>query len=158
MVGVKNKHGNGYAVKAALTRTRSAMNHATGIVMYMVRDFEVKLEEEVLKMEASRIIPVSEYTKAKYPGKGKAKTPAPGNAVAGVKRGPGRPPKVMVHKARPPHPKAPKQWQPPPPGKVRCQCGGTHLPVNTPKGEQSWKSHSETKRHIAWMNKQMSYS
>lgn len=34
--------------------------------------------------------------------------------------------------------------------KVRCQCGGTHLPTGTAKGVQSWRNHLMTKRHQKW--------
>lgn len=36
-------------------------------------------------------------------------------------------------------------------GKVKCPCGGTHLPTGTPKGASSWRSHVMTKRHQNWM-------
>lgn len=38
-----------------------------------------------------------------------------------------------------------------PDGKIRCGCGGVHLPTGTPKGAQSWRSHVMTKRHQKWM-------
>jgi hypothetical protein len=36
-------------------------------------------------------------------------------------------------------------------GKIRCGCGGTHLPTGTAKGDSSWRSHVMTKRHQKWM-------
>lgn len=36
-------------------------------------------------------------------------------------------------------------------GKVRCDCGGTHLPPGTARGAQSWRNHVMTKRHQKWM-------
>lgn len=36
-------------------------------------------------------------------------------------------------------------------GKVKCACGGTHLPTGTSKGIQSWRTHVMTKRHQKWM-------
>jgi len=36
-------------------------------------------------------------------------------------------------------------------GKIRCGCGGTHLPTGTAKGDASWRSHVMTKRHQKWM-------
>lgn len=36
-------------------------------------------------------------------------------------------------------------------GKIRCGCGGTHLPPGTPKGAASWRNHVMTKRHQKWM-------
>jgi hypothetical protein len=38
-----------------------------------------------------------------------------------------------------------------PDGKIRCGCGGTHLPTGTAKGDASWRSHVMTKRHQKWM-------
>ena len=35
--------------------------------------------------------------------------------------------------------------------KIRCSCGGTHLPPGTPKGSQSWRNHVMTSRHQKWM-------
>ena len=35
--------------------------------------------------------------------------------------------------------------------KIRCSCGGTHLPPGTPKGAQSWRNHVTTRRHQKWM-------
>jgi hypothetical protein len=36
-------------------------------------------------------------------------------------------------------------------GKIRCGCGGTHLPTGTARGDASWRSHVMTKRHQKWM-------
>jgi hypothetical protein len=36
-------------------------------------------------------------------------------------------------------------------GKVRCACGGSHLPLSTTRGIQSWRNHVSTKRHQKWM-------
>lgn len=36
-------------------------------------------------------------------------------------------------------------------GKILCGCGGTHLPLQNPRGFQSWRSHVMTKRHQKWM-------
>lgn len=36
-------------------------------------------------------------------------------------------------------------------GRVRCGCGGIHLPTDTPRGISSWRSHIATKRHQKWM-------
>jgi len=138
MVGIKNKHGNGFAVKAALTKTRNAMNFANSTVMYMVQDFEEKLEEETAKLEQAKEVRLQQIP------------PMVPVHIGAVKRGPGRPPKgqgkMKVAKAA-------KTWKPAPPGKVRCQCGGTHLPTGNPKGDSSWKSHMQTKRHVEWMSK-----
>lgn len=38
-----------------------------------------------------------------------------------------------------------------PDGKVRCECGGTHLPTGTARGAASWRSHIMTKKHQKWM-------
>jgi hypothetical protein len=36
-------------------------------------------------------------------------------------------------------------------GKIRCGCGGTHLPAGNQRGVQSWRNHVMTKRHQKWM-------
>jgi hypothetical protein len=36
-------------------------------------------------------------------------------------------------------------------GKIRCGCGGTHLPTGTQRGVHSWRNHVMTKRHQKWM-------
>ncbi|KAL7558258.1 hypothetical protein ACA910_009928 [Epithemia clementina (nom. ined.)] len=41
-----------------------------------------------------------------------------------------------------------------PDGKVKCPCGGTHLPPNQQRGAQSWRNHIMTKRHQKWMEEQ----
>ena len=38
-----------------------------------------------------------------------------------------------------------------PDGKIKCPCGGTHLPPNKQRGTQSWRNHIMTKRHQKWM-------
>mmetsp|Transcript_19147 Transcript_19147/g.44650 ORF Transcript_19147/g.44650 Transcript_19147/m.44650 type:complete len:563 (-) Transcript_19147:109-1797(-) len=39
-----------------------------------------------------------------------------------------------------------------PDGKIRCACGGTHLPIDGhARGNQSWWYHIATKRHQKWM-------
>lgn len=36
-------------------------------------------------------------------------------------------------------------------GKIKCPCGGTHLPLTQQRGAQSWRNHIMTKRHQKWM-------
>jgi hypothetical protein len=36
-------------------------------------------------------------------------------------------------------------------GKVKCGCGGKHLPTDSTRGIQSWRGHILTKRHQKWM-------
>mmetsp|Transcript_22795 Transcript_22795/g.34549 ORF Transcript_22795/g.34549 Transcript_22795/m.34549 type:complete len:353 (-) Transcript_22795:81-1139(-) len=71
-------------------------------------------------------------------------------------------PKVVPHKVgqsyHKTHPHQRDQWGLAPPdvtitseGKIRCGCGGTHLPTGTAKGDASWRSHVMTKRHQKWM-------
>lgn len=70
--------------------------------------------------------------------------------------------KIIPHKAHYDHgskyPKQAAQARDPwvevtitPDGKIRCGCGGTHLPTGTAKGDASWRSHVMTKRHQKWM-------
>jgi hypothetical protein len=44
--------------------------------------------------------------------------------------------------------------EPGPDGRMKCACGGTHWPMGTPRGVQSWRNHVLTKRHQKWMEEQ----
>ena len=76
----------------------------------------------------------------------------PVRAAAGAMHKPG-----AVHTTTPPqqqhqhqrmHPHQPELTEE---GKVRCDCGGTHWPIGSPKGAASWRGHVMTKRHQKWM-------
>lgn len=160
--GLKNKHGIGPEVNAALARTRSASVEQEGQkekLYYLVREFEAHLaairhtsitfsdtaeppngfteyELDHLSSEGDELVPPSTPPEKLRPTR----------AAAGAYRKPARYPKSSL--------------LPPPPtlesevddeGKVRCGCGGTHLPLGTSRGVQSWRSHVMTKRHQKWM-------
>jgi hypothetical protein len=78
--------------------------------------------------------------------------PSPVRAAAGAVHKHGRRPQESYMYVAPPPP--PLQYDTTAgasEGKIRCACGGTHLPTGSAKGAASWRSHVMTKRHQKWM-------
>jgi hypothetical protein len=192
--GLKNKHGIGAEVNAALARTRCAILSQAGSKekhYYLVREFEAHLaaiRHTHINFEQESADPFAahaqEITHAPvdqarhHPGAPQnhhqqhiqhqhiqqhnlyegfehlehnahqthdpmPKT-APIKASAGQMHKPGR--RQNAQEAELPYGSDVTED-----GKIRCGCGGTHLPTGTQRGVHSWRNHVMTKRHQKWM-------
>jgi hypothetical protein len=169
--GLKNKHGIGPEVNAALARTRCAILAQEGAKekhFYLVREFEAHLAairhtrityipgtlqrtlQDALQNEfAQPTLYDATHTPATADHQPSLSASdmdklLPVRAAAGQIRKAGqRYISVDAH--------LPTNAQLTEDGKIRCGCGGTHLPTGTPRGVQSWRSHVLTKRHQKWM-------
>lgn len=175
--GLKNKHGIGSEVNTALARTRYATTAAPGSKdkqFYIVQEFEANLAAVRIaagthayhqqsqapeiaipphphQIYAHASVPDSHYTTTSPSEASPVQQPqlkaAPVRAAAGT----------SVTK---PNQRKEEAWAYIPQqqdvqltsdGKMKCACGGSHLPPGTPKGDTSFRSHMMTKRHQKWM-------
>jgi len=170
--GLKNKHGIGPEVNGALARTRSSMVQAEGAkekYFYLVKEFESNLAAirnaaqqpflvtadlpppQYLHLPPHHLLQNDIYSAHDY-YHSLPTLPHPYNAV-NIKPTVHRASNSSVAKYS-----SKDQWSLPTievtvtaDGKIRCGCGGVHLPTGTPKGDASWRSHVMTKRHQKWM-------
>jgi hypothetical protein len=175
--GLKNKHGIGPEVNAALARTRCAILAQEGAKekhFYLVREFEAHLAairhtrityipgtlqrtlQDTLHTEFAQ--PTLYDTPAATTTSTADRHPSlstssdmekllPVRAAAGHIRKASQPQRYISVTDANLHANVQLTED----GKVRCGCGGTHLPTGTPRGVQSWRSHVLTKRHQKWM-------
>jgi hypothetical protein len=164
--GIKNKHGIGAEVNGALARTRCANVTTPGAkekTFYLVQEFEAHLlairsahaqQHAYHSPEIALQVPHHPHHMYAQPPADQYQyqlhethhvKPTPVRAAAGAIHKPGRHQESYMY--------APQQYDlaMTSDGKIRCACGGTHLPTGTAKGAASWRSHVMTKRHQKWM-------
>jgi hypothetical protein len=171
--GLKNKHGIGPEVNGALARTRSSIVQAEGAkekYFFLVKEFESNLAAIRNAIQqpyhAVATVPINQYhhIPSHHTHHHLLDPYATHDYYASVSP---LPPtlystnKPAVHRASSGGSvkySSKDQWSLPPAegtvtadGKIRCGCGGVHLPTGTPKGDASWRSHVMTKRHQKWM-------
>jgi hypothetical protein len=174
--GLKNKHGIGAEVNAALARTRCAILSQAGSKekhYYLVREFEAHLaaiRHTHINFEQESADPFAhaqEITHAPveahhhqhqhhqqhnmYEGfehLEHAQTHDPMPKTAPIKASAGQ---IQKPGRRQTEAELPYGTEVTEDGKIRCGCGGTHLPTGTQKGVHSWRNHVMTKRHQKWM-------
>jgi hypothetical protein len=175
--GIKNKHGIGPEVNGALARTRSCTATGEGSkekTFFIVKEFEAHLAairsasigaaSERFAVEQPRY---AYYVNPQIEAAYHASLPMHAHyqnammdhgldmyqAVAAAAAVPIKTTKGAPHKAGHTYQKR-DPWEIPQDaleGKIRCGCGGTHLPTGTSRGDASWRSHVLTKRHQKWM-------
>lgn len=147
--GLKNKHGIGAEVNAALARTRSAvLVDATDKekTFYLVREFEAHLAA----IRHTRITYLPGYLPPEVEeAASRSAVVASASSV------------LAAAKVNAPPPVSPTPSSPSPAvdaansttvtTKITCPCGGTHFPAHTARGAQSWKAHVATQRHQRWV-------
>jgi hypothetical protein len=169
--GLKNKHGIGPEVNGALARTRSSIVQADGAkekYFYLVKEFESNLAAIRNAIQQPYHVAAPGPTSPYHSHIQDHHLHDPYAASHDYYAAP--PPllptayitstKPIAHRASSSSAKYSNkdQWSLPPTevtvtadGKIRCGCGGVHLPTGTPKGDASWRSHVMTKRHQKWM-------
>lgn len=166
--GLKNKHGIGPEVNAALARTRHAVIPGDPKQYYLVREFEVHLSDirqsnQVRRVDQDWDVPPPLHLQhAAAPDAALFEfhdTDDNGN-VDFIDTGlPGSELVANVGQDLSFNREAKRQRtvntqllsQIAPDGKHRCLCGGTYWPTDTPKGQASWRAHLATKRHRRWL-------
>jgi len=175
--GIKNKHGIGTEVNTALARTRCAATAAPGAKekqFYIVQEFEANLaavrmvtgthhgyqqqpqSPEIAipphphHMYAQPPVPEPHYHVSPIDATSLQPQhikPAPVRSAAGttVAKPLRRNEDAWSYVSNPHEVEMTSD------GKVKCACGGTHLPTGTTKGAASWRAHVMTKRHQKWM-------
>jgi hypothetical protein len=170
--GLKNKHGIGAEVNAALARTRCAILAQAGSKekhYYLVREFEAHLaaiRHTHINFEQDSADPFAHPQETHAPVEahhhhhqhnmyegfehlehGQTHDPMPKTAPIKASAG-------QIHKPgrRQTEAELPFGTEVSEDGKIRCGCGGTHLPTGTQRGLHSWRNHVMTKRHQKWMD------
>ena len=173
--GIKNKHGIGTEVNTALARTRVATVTQTGAKekqFYIVQEFEANLSAVRMASGTHHVYQqqpqLPEIAIPPHPHHLYAQPPLPEQQyhhpaetlqaahIQQMKPAPARAAAGAIHK---PGRRREEAWAYAPQsesnmtsdGKIKCACGGTHLPTGTAKGAASWRSHVMTKRHQKWM-------
>jgi hypothetical protein len=167
--GLKNKHGIGPEVNAALARTRHAVIPGDPKQYYLVREFETHLSD-IRQSNQQRLVNAdwgvhapsqlqaaiapdaalfefheseenahADFIETGLPGDDTMAT----NAADDLTFARGR--KRRRSDDTPLLPQVESD------GKHRCLCGGTYWPTDTPKGQASWRAHLATKRHQKWL-------
>jgi hypothetical protein len=179
--GIKNKHGIGPEVNGALARSRSSTVAAEGAkekTFYIVKEFEAHLaaiRNASLSAAAMNAVAMEHHlgppTSPFQHHQGSHHLSTTLDVMSGSPGDPSFDP-LYQHMSSTSHHNAPKlipikashtyqkrdPWVLSPSdvtitsdGKIRCGCGGTHLPTGTARGDASWRSHVMTKRHQKWM-------
>lgn len=167
--GLKNKHGIGPEVNAALARSRCAILAQEGVKekqFYLVREFEAHLAairhtrityssgalQDALQADAHDLGDAGIYGEEPL----SPSSSGPANDIPYSATPPS--PKLLPIRASAgiitkPHRRYAEETMLllTPEGKMRCACGGSHLPTDTTRGVQSWRTHVLTKRHQKWM-------
>lgn len=125
-------------VTEALAATRCGINPINGMKLFMMRDFENKLQELNYEIKRSNCT-TSELGTESASTKSAIKhrlAPDQENEPPVSKKGRGIPTKALLHA---------------PSGKIRCPCGGLYQAIGTNEANKSWSSHVKTKEHRSWM-------
>ena len=183
--GLKNKHGIGPEVNAALARTRCAILAQEGSKekhFYLVREFEAHLaairhtritympahmagnETSLHQTEFPSISEVVNQPVPLYDQTDNQQQPPDNDEQTRFSQEPNNEKTVPVRAAAGHVDKSTNRYNTSQDtatvpvnseltqdGKIRCGCGGSHLPTGTARGVQSWRSHVMTKRHQKWM-------
>lgn len=168
--GLKNKHGIGPEVNAALARTRHAVMLGDPKQYYLVREFEVHLSEIKQSNQQRRVgqewdvLPIPHHLQHSAAPEAalfefndtddngnddfidttlqEHELVTTGDDDLGFDRGIKRQ-RTNTIRLLP---------QTATDAKHHCLCGGTYWPTDTQKGQASWRAHLATKRHQRWLD------
>lgn len=170
--GLKNKHGIGPEVNAALARTRHAVIPGDQKQYYLVREFEAHLSDIRHSNHPRRpdhewdVLPSSQHLQHSVAPESSLfefhDTDDNGNVDfinCGLQEheivtSAGEDLDFARETKRQRTDSVQSLPQIAPDGKHRCLCGGTYWPTDTPKGQASWRAHLATKRHQRWLERE----